>query len=95
MRPSTILTALHSQPVRLGKQLSLRIQVSSFEATCRMVEADIGTTPESAAVRHSRTLQMVADEPWAIRERSLMLGELDALPGTIRALIATLMPKTA
>ena len=32
------------------------------------------------------------DEPWAVRERSILVRELDALPGTVRALIATLMP---
>ena len=82
---------------RLGKQLSLRIQVSSFEAICRMVEAGvgIGIIPESAALRHSRTMQLVTvklDESWAVRERSIIVRELEALPGSVRALIATLMP---
>ncbi|SQH33768.1 transcriptional regulator [Pseudomonas mucidolens] len=82
----------------MGKHLSLRIQVSSFEAICRMVEAGvgIGIIPESSAVRHSRTMQLATirlDEAWAIRERSILVRELDALPGTIRALIATLMPE--
>ena len=46
-------------------------------------------------MRHNRTLQRVTvkrDEPWAIRERSILVRELEALPGTLRALIATLMP---
>ncbi len=49
------------------------------------------------AVRHSRTMQLVSvalDEPWAIRERSILVRELQALPGVVRALIATLMPAT-
>ncbi len=97
---STLLSFLREHVERIGKHLSLRIQVSSFEAICRMVEAGvgIGIIPESAAVRHSRTMQLVAvklDEPWAIRERSILVRELEALPGTIRALIATLMPKSA
>lgn len=32
---------------------------------------------------------------WAIRERSILVRELEALPGTLRALIATLMPQSA
>jgi DNA-binding transcriptional LysR family regulator len=35
------------------------------------------------------------DEPWAIRERSILVRELETLPSTLRALIATLMPQSA
>jgi len=95
---STLLSFLRDHVERLGLNLSLRIQVSSFEAICRMVEAGvgIGVLPESAAMRHRRTMQLVTielDEPWAVRERSILVRELDALPGTVRALIATLMPE--
>lgn len=94
---STLLTFLRDHVERLGKHLSLRIQMSSFEAICRMIEAGvgIGIIPESAALRHSRTMQLQTvqlAEPWAIRERSILVRELEALPGTIRALIATMMP---
>lgn len=93
---STLLTFLRDQVEKLGGQLSLRIQVSSFEAVCRMIEAGvgIGIIPESAARRHSRTMQLALvtlDEPWAVRERSILVRELDALPGSVRALIATLV----
>jgi DNA-binding transcriptional LysR family regulator len=95
---STLLSFLRDHVDRIGEQLSLRIQVSSFEAICRMVEAGvgIGIIPESAAIRHSRTMELVTiqlDESWAVRERSILVRELDALPGTVRALIATLMPQ--
>lgn len=94
---STLLTFLRDQVEKLGGQLSLRIQVSSFEAVCRMIEAGvgIGIIPESAARRHSRTMQLALvtlDESWAVRERSILVRELDALPGSVRALIATLAP---
>lgn len=94
---TTLLSFLRDHVERLGQNLSLRIQVSSFEAICRMVEAGvgIGIIPESAAIRHSRTMKLEIveiDEPWAIRERSILVRELDALPGAVRALIATLMP---
>lgn len=97
---STLLSFLREHVERIGQGLSLRIQVSSFEAICRMVEAGvgIGIIPESAALRHSRTMRLVTielDEPWAIRERSILVRELEALPGTVRALIATLMPNPA
>ncbi|WP_028239073.1 LysR family transcriptional regulator [Stutzerimonas azotifigens] len=94
---STLLSFLRDQVERLGEQLSLRIQVSSFEAVCRMIEAGvgIGVIPESAATRHSRTMRLAIvelDEPWAVRERSILVREFDALPGTVKALIATLAP---
>jgi DNA-binding transcriptional LysR family regulator len=94
---STLLTFLRDQVEKLGGNLSLRIQLSSFEAVCRMIEADvgIGIIPESAACRHSRTMRLAMvelDEPWAVRERSILVRELNALPGSVRALIATLMP---
>ncbi|MGE8359162.1 LysR family transcriptional regulator [Pseudomonas sp.] len=92
---STLLSFLRDQVEKLGESLSLRIQVSSFEAICRMIEAGvgIGIIPESAAQRHSRTMQLATvalNEPWAVRERSVLVRDLDALPGSVRALIATL-----
>ncbi|GLH32997.1 transcriptional regulator [Pseudomonas sp. BR1R-5] len=97
---STLLSFLRDHVERMGLNLSLRIQLSSFEAICRLVEAGvgIGIIPESAAVRHSQTMNLVTielDEAWAVRERSILVRELDALPGTVRALIATLMPEGA
>ena len=79
----------------MGEQLSLRIQVSSFEAICRMIEGGvgIGVIPQSAARRHSRTMKLATielDEPWAIRERSLLVRDLEALPSCLRALIEEL-----
>jgi len=62
-----------------------------------MIEAGvgIGIIPRIRARRHSRTMQLALvtlDEPWAVRERSILVRELDALPGSVRALIATLVP---
>jgi hypothetical protein len=34
-------------------------------------------------------------KPWAILEGSILVRELEALQGTLRALIATLMPQSA
>ncbi|MBM7061735.1 LysR family transcriptional regulator [Pseudomonas sp. UL073] len=92
---STLQTFLRDQVERMGASLQLRIQVSSFEAICRMIETGvgIGVIPESAALRHSRTMQLSMvklDEPWALRERSLLVRDLDSLPGCVRALIDTL-----
>ena len=92
---STLLTFLRDEVEKLGQKLALRIQVSSFEASCRMIEAGvgIGIIPESAAQRHSRTMRLATvqlDEPWAVRERRILVRELDALPGILLALIERL-----
>jgi DNA-binding transcriptional LysR family regulator len=92
---STLLTFLRDEVEKLGQKLSLRIQVSSFEASCRMIEAGvgIGIIPESAAQRHSRTMRLATvqlDEPWAVRERRILARDLDALPGILLALIERL-----
>lgn len=45
------------------------------------------------ARRHSRTMKLATielDEPWAIRERSLLVRDLEALPSCLRALIEEL-----
>jgi DNA-binding transcriptional LysR family regulator len=60
-----------------------------------MIEAGvgIGIIPESAAQRHSRTMRLATvqlDEPWAVRERRILVRELDALPGILLALIERL-----
>ena len=75
-----------------GQRLQLRIQVRGFEAMCRMVEAKvgIGILPQSAALRHSRTMKLALvelTEPWAVRERSVVVQSLEGLPHYARALV--------
>ena len=75
-----------------GQRLKLRIQVRSFEAMCRMIETNvgIGVLPQSAALRHKRSMQLALialDEPWAVRERSVVVQKLDALPLYARELV--------
>lgn len=97
---STLQEFMREQASKLGEKLTWRIQVASFESICRMVEAGvgIGVIPESAALRHSQTMQLSIvqlDEPWVERERSILVRELEALPGCIKALIALLLPAPA
>lgn len=92
---STLQAFIREQAERLDVALSWRIQLSSFEAICRMVEAGvgIGVIPESAAIRHSKTMRLVIlqlDEPWVVRERSILVRNLETLPGCVRPLIALL-----
>lgn len=80
-----------AQMESLGRN-SLRVQVSSYVPICRMIETGvgIGVIPESAAQRYRDTMRLVTvplQEPWAIRERSLLVRELDAMPGCVRELM--------
>ena len=78
------------------RKLQIRIQVRSFEAMCRMIEAGvgIGVVPLSAALRHSKTMQIEISEladAWAIRERAVIVRDIDGLPGCARDLIDELI----
>ena len=75
-----------------GEHLNLRIQVRGFDAMCRMVEANvgIGILPQSAALRHSQTMKIALVElsdPWAVRERSVIVQKLESLPLYARELV--------
>jgi DNA-binding transcriptional LysR family regulator len=92
---STLFDLVTSQVEQLGRTLPMRIQLSSYESICRMIESKvgIGIIPESAAVRHRRTMRLVTvplEEPWAIRERSLLVRELEGMPGCVRDLMEIL-----
>jgi DNA-binding transcriptional LysR family regulator len=75
-----------------GEHLNLRIQVRGFDAMCRMVEADvgIGILPQSAGLRHSQSMKLALVElsdPWAVRERSVIVQKLESLPVYARELV--------
>ena len=93
---STLQTFVNGLMRNVRHRLHIRVQVSNCESVCRMVEAGvgIGSVPESAALRHSRTMKIVAkplDESWALRERYVLTRRGDSLPSFTQALIDTIM----
>lgn len=89
---STLFNFVTTQVERMGGTLPIRIQVSSYEALCRMIEAGVGVgvIPESAAKRHSLTMRLVTvalKEPWATRERSLLVRQGEAMPACVSELV--------
>ena len=83
---STLVAFLREQLEMAGQRLPQRIQLYSFDSICRMVQAGVGVgvIPDSAARRYgaSQGLRVVElDEPWVVRERKLLLRDIDALPG--------------
>ncbi len=79
-----------------GTALSIRVQLRSFEAMCRMIEAGvgIGVMPEGPATRYRRSSRIdliTLHDEWAKRDRSILVRDLEALPGCAKALIAHIM----
>lgn len=83
-----------------GQQLKLRIQVRSFEAMCRMIESHvgIGVLPQSAAQRLGKSMKIALlelSEPWAVRERSVVVQQLKMLPQYARELVDVICGRPA
>jgi DNA-binding transcriptional LysR family regulator len=92
---STLQTFLSQVTDALGKPLKLRIQLSSFDAMCRMIGAGvgIGIVPESAARRNQAAMGIALIEltdPWSVRERYILVRSRQALPRYADSLIETL-----
>ena len=89
---STLQTFLMQVTEKLGKPLKLRIQLSSFDAMCRMIGAGVGVgiVPESAARRNQASMHLALIEllePWSIRERYILIRENEALPAYAQSLV--------
>jgi DNA-binding transcriptional LysR family regulator len=89
-------SSLHNQILRAANELNrtpkLRIQVSSFDALCLMVEAGlgIGIVPKGAAKPYLKALRIHAialDEPWAHRELKICVRSFTALPAAAQLLV--------
>lgn len=69
-----------------------RINVSGFEAVCRMAETGlgIGVVPSGSAARYRATMKIAVvplDEPWATRTLNICHAEPGTLPGAARLLV--------
>ena len=93
---STIRDHLANVTAHLGRPLRLRVELSSFDAVCRMVAAGvgIGVVPEMSARRNAAELPLVQVEladAWRVRERHVLVREGEALPAYAQGLIDTLL----
>jgi DNA-binding transcriptional LysR family regulator len=81
---------------KLGHPFRFRVEVGSFEAVCRMIEAGvgIGVIPELVARRYAQRLKIkivrLSDE-WADRKLQICVRKLDQLPGFARDLVNMLI----
>ncbi|NLD01568.1 MAG: LysR family transcriptional regulator [Gammaproteobacteria bacterium] len=97
---TSLVQFLKEQALEMQQQLNIRIQISSFDAMCRMVEAGVGVAilPQSAALRQQQTCKIKIiklDEPWAIRKRVVLAREFAALPQYLIKLIDLLVERQA
>ena len=88
---SAIHAFLSRMSESIGGQYRPRIQVGSFEAVCRMIEAGvgIGVVPLSSARRHVRLMDIRVvplSETWAERRLELVARSLESLPAFARDL---------
>lgn len=93
---STLATFLHEKMEQSGKQFRARIQLYSFESICRMVEAGVGVgvVPDTAFRRYGKTMKLAViplNEPWVLRERCILVRDVELLPACATGLIDAIM----
>ena len=91
-RASALQRFLADKAGRIGRPLRLRVQLRSFDAVCRMVEAGVGlgVVPETTARRAARTMAITAvdlKDPWAVRDLTLCVRALKDLAPSARQLV--------
>ncbi|NYT60723.1 LysR family transcriptional regulator [Alcaligenaceae bacterium] len=80
----------------LGRVLRFRVEVSNFEAACRMIAAHvgIGVIPESAARRYVQDLPLKMiplNDAWALRRLHICVRQFDKLPVFAKELVSLLV----
>jgi len=93
---STLQTFLNQVSEKLGKTMRLRIQLSGFDAVCRMIAAGvgIGVVPESTAQRNLRSMNLAAiplTDEWSLRERYVLARQMEHLAPYVQAMIDSLI----
>jgi DNA-binding transcriptional LysR family regulator len=91
-RASALQRFLADKAGRIGRPLRLRVQLRSFDAVCRMVEAGVGlgVVPDTTARRAARTMAITAidlKDPWAVRDLTLCVRALQDLAPSARQLV--------
>ncbi|MCB8819001.1 LysR family transcriptional regulator [Microvirga rosea] len=97
-RASALQRFLADKASRIGRPLRLRVQLRSFDAVCRMVEAGVGLgiVPETTAQRAARTMGIAIvalDDLWAARDLTLCIRAMDDLAPSARQLAEHLRKK--
>jgi DNA-binding transcriptional LysR family regulator len=91
-RASALQRFLASKASRIGRPLRLRVQLRSFDAVCRLVEANVGVgiVPETTAQRAAKSSAIKVVEladAWAPRDLTICVRDFDALPPYAQQLV--------
>jgi DNA-binding transcriptional LysR family regulator len=91
-RASAIQRFLASKAASLGRPLRLRVQLRSFDAVCRLAERNVavGIVPHTTARSALKSMAINVIEltdPWAVRELTICVRDLEALPPYARQLV--------
>src|SRR6185503_7196961 len=89
-RASAIQRFLADKANRIGRRL--RVQLRSFDAICRLVECNVGVgiVPETTVHRIERTMSISVvrlTDPWALRELTICVRDVEVLPPYARQLV--------
>jgi DNA-binding transcriptional LysR family regulator len=91
-RASALQRFLAGKASRIGRPLRLRVQLRSFDAVCRLVEANVGVgiVPETTAQRAAKSTAIKVVEladAWAPRDLTICVRDFDALPPYAQQLV--------
>jgi DNA-binding transcriptional LysR family regulator len=94
-RSSSLQRFLTAKAARAGRPLKARVQLRSFDAVCRLVEAGVGVgvVPKTTAARAARTMRLAVIElsdDWAVRDLNIVVRSLDELRPYARELVESL-----
>jgi DNA-binding transcriptional LysR family regulator len=97
---STLREFLGIVTAGIGKPLRLRVELSNFDAVCRMIDAGvgIGVVPESSARRNLAAMELAQVEltdAWRVRERYVLVREGEPVPAFAQALVEALVAQYA
>jgi DNA-binding transcriptional LysR family regulator len=91
-RASALQRFLADKAARIGRPLRLRVQLRSFDAVCRLVESNVGVgiVPETTARWAAKTMAINSvdlTDPWAVRDLTICVRDVAALPPYARQLV--------
>ncbi|MDO8377754.1 LysR substrate-binding domain-containing protein [Phenylobacterium sp.] len=94
-RTSALQRFLADKAARLGASLNLRVQLRSFDAVCRLVEAGvgIGVVPQSTAARVAQATPLAVielEDDWAVRDLTLCVRRFSDLRPYAQDLVTSL-----
>lgn len=89
---SSLYTLFAQRQIEAGREMRVRVRVSSFECMCRLVSTHVGIAilPKAAIEQYLRPLKLkmtLLDEDWARRMLVVGVRSMDLLSPTVRTLV--------